>query len=307
MSLVYGLLRYVGILWAVSQINGPVSSQRFGNNSSLQQCRCAILTDICMVTGLAIVSLLQGMMALRVYILLEKSKYVLVILVVGFLITQSVTFSIVISESLVARSGSIVTPANEAISGITSCNKTSSEPKQWVWPLCCSALMVFELILIVLYLYSAVLQLKRPLWTSIRRSAGAIGMFIVKQSLIYFIIAFLVLLITAVGQSPTLQSLVSEPTMGSIKEYETAPKKGRFDPYRRSHVPLFQVPILFSHGGDNIGDTLRRYGGVAQDQRQTTARQNLKHKVLHSRERDNPGLGMRLGGRGVLALEREVL
>ncbi|EIW74774.1 hypothetical protein CONPUDRAFT_77615 [Coniophora puteana RWD-64-598 SS2] len=67
-----------------------------------------IITDICTATELIIVLLLEGMMALRVHILLGKSKRVLAALVIGFLASQVVTLAVIVS--LLAHGGSIIPP-----------------------------------------------------------------------------------------------------------------------------------------------------------------------------------------------------
>ncbi|EIW75930.1 hypothetical protein CONPUDRAFT_85157 [Coniophora puteana RWD-64-598 SS2] len=196
MSLVYGALRYGSMLWAVSQSIVIYTSPSIVTRN--------ILTDICTIVELVIVLLLQGMMALRVYVLLEKSKRVLTILVVGFLASQAVTFSTIIS--LLARGGTIMPPAKVAISGIASCHTEPSEP-QWVYPLSCSALLVFELLLIILCLYHAFVHLSWPMTTSIGHYAGSIVLLMYQQSLIYFIVALVSILLNAVSQAPALRSV----------------------------------------------------------------------------------------------------
>ncbi|EIW75638.1 hypothetical protein CONPUDRAFT_93381 [Coniophora puteana RWD-64-598 SS2] len=178
MTLVYGLFRYVGMLWALR----------------------TILTDAYMVIEVIMMLLLQGMMAIRVYVLLGKSKRVRAALFIGFFTTQVINLSVVVS--VLARGGSL--KANISVFGVDTCYKPLSE-SPWVFPLCCSALLVFELTLIVLCLYHAITNLKRPLCTSIMCYAGSIASLIVRQSLIYFILAFVSVLVTAVSQAPSLR------------------------------------------------------------------------------------------------------
>ncbi|EIW75955.1 hypothetical protein CONPUDRAFT_76994 [Coniophora puteana RWD-64-598 SS2] len=120
-----GQLRYVGLLWGIRNqrvnLRTNVSSMKSSHTWSLVSSSGIgyILTDVRLVIGPFILFVLQGMMALRVYVLLEKSKRVLAVLVIGFLAAQAVTFSIVISEMLLVRGGSIVTPAKAAIMDVS--------------------------------------------------------------------------------------------------------------------------------------------------------------------------------------------
>jgi len=192
----------------------------FGSTSTLVTLMSSvlgnILTDICTVVELVIVLLLQGMMALRVYVLLERSKRVLAILMVGFLASQAVTFSTIIS--LLVRGGTIMPPAKVAISGIASCHKEPSEP-QWVYPLSCSALLVFELLLIILCLYHAFARLNWPMATSIGHYAGSIVLLMYQQSLVYFIVALVSILLNAVSQAPTLRSSMVFSIVNAITDF----------------------------------------------------------------------------------------
>jgi len=155
-------------------------------------------------------------MALRVHILLGKSKRVLAALVIGFLASQVVTLAVIVS--LLAHGGSIIPPAKIAISGIKSCSKASSDP-QWVYPLCCSTLLIYELMLIAFCLHHAIAHLERPLWTSIRSYTGSLTSIIVRQSLFYFTVAFFGILITAMSQTPALQSSAAFLIINSIADF----------------------------------------------------------------------------------------
>jgi len=207
-SMLYVLLRYGGMLWAALQVVLVKMSP------SIQM--CDIVTGIISMTSLVIVLLLEGMMALRVHILLGKSKRILAALVIGFLTSQAITFAVLISTF--ARGGSIVPPAKIAISGVRYCNKTVPEP-QWVYPLCAAVLLIYELMLFLLCLYHAITHIERPLCPSIRRYAGSLASIMVRQSLFYFSAVGFGIIMIAMSQNLTLQSSTAFLVINSTAEF----------------------------------------------------------------------------------------
>jgi len=193
---------------------GHVSA--FYSSPSIHGQTCVILNISCIVAGMIVIFLLQGMMALRVYVLLQKSKRILFVIIPAFLASQgAVLFSVI---TIAERGGSSM-PANVAIFGVNSCRKVLSEP-QWLYPLFCSAMIIFEVTLFVLCSRYAIKRLERPLkWASTTHYASSLALLVIKQNLFYFIISFVAVLVTLVGRAPAPQSSAVYKTINSIIDF----------------------------------------------------------------------------------------
>ncbi|EIW75939.1 hypothetical protein CONPUDRAFT_76980 [Coniophora puteana RWD-64-598 SS2] len=185
-SLVYGLLRYAGMLWAWSQ-GSPVFLWFYFKRMLTYKCELGVGSHSfvvgCIVAGMIVIFLLQGMMALRVYVLLQKSKRILFVIIPAFLASQgTVLFSVItISE----RGG-------------------SSMP----------------VTLFVLCSRYAIKRLERPLrWASTTHYASSLALFVIKQNLFYFIISFVAVVVTLVGRAPAPQSSAVYKAINSIIDF----------------------------------------------------------------------------------------
>lgn len=192
----YAMLRLFGLLWSISH-----TLLNIGVPSSSEGCyRLYIVEEITIVT---VTFLLQGMMSIRVWILLGMQRSVYVFLLVGFVICQIVAV-INLAMYFVAYKG-VTVLFDEHV--VQDCFARGALPSwaPWLIPLANGLLAFYELILCacaVYYLFTG--NKKRGSQGFIM---GGLVATLVRDNLLYFFLAFFILLITTIENIPQIQQV----------------------------------------------------------------------------------------------------
>ncbi|EIW77997.1 hypothetical protein CONPUDRAFT_157164 [Coniophora puteana RWD-64-598 SS2] len=130
-----------------------------------------------------VIFLLQGLLAARVYALYQKRRLILVILVIGFLMSQAMNIltGIVAVVVVPGEIGPIRVSGVEFYEIFTTSN--------WVWmsPAVNSIELAYELLLGGLAIRYSMKYLPRPFWRSPWSSTRTLAEIVVRDNLVYFL------------------------------------------------------------------------------------------------------------------------
>ncbi|EIW74272.1 hypothetical protein CONPUDRAFT_78229 [Coniophora puteana RWD-64-598 SS2] len=142
--------------------------------------------------------LLQGMLAIRVYLLYGKSKLVLFPLLTGFIVTHIANSAVGIVTWIVAfKFDDELQYAN-----IATCQLYYPAEYTWLLPASNSIILGFEVLLSGFVFRYALKHLPTPFWRSPKRSLCTMKSVIVQDNLIYFLIALFALVVNIIEGSP---------------------------------------------------------------------------------------------------------
>jgi len=191
----YVMLRYVGLIWAISEfcLNMGVPSTGY---------RCYQVYNVQQVAKYVLICLLQGMMAVRVWILLGAERRVFFILLTAFVISQGLSLVDAMLSIMEYTGGSDYLDEND-VEGCSLINTTPSWNK-WLVPWSKGLLVAFELLLCLL----AIIHLVKRARTHGASSClmGNVVSTLVRDNLLYFFLAFFILLVTALEEIKWVES-----------------------------------------------------------------------------------------------------
>ncbi|EIW76446.1 hypothetical protein CONPUDRAFT_76787 [Coniophora puteana RWD-64-598 SS2] len=161
MALVYAGLRYGGIFWSISKIRFYYLYPRNKIN---------VLNE---VSSWIIIFLLQGMMALRVYILFGKSRRLKLALGITFATVQCIN---------------ILNGLIWVVDTIRFSPELSDRIKIVTTPLVDWAVLLFEVIMCIMILYYTAVHLKDSCVTLRTRTIGRLATALIRGNMIYFLV-----------------------------------------------------------------------------------------------------------------------
>jgi len=195
-------MRYSGLIYIAAQICLDLSG-----SFSTVMCYCIFM--IAEVATLVNVVLLQAIMAVRVYVLLGRSKVVLYLLGTNLLITQVI--NIVMSLWAVSIGPSIQEKVNFVV--VEGCFQTIPPNRIWVFTATDVLVLGSEVIMCAMVLWYTFSNLTPTFWHAPLQAATTLSAVIAQDNLIYFFLvtAFMVfnalMLIPAFSQSKVLTSM----------------------------------------------------------------------------------------------------
>ncbi|EIW76388.1 hypothetical protein CONPUDRAFT_168940 [Coniophora puteana RWD-64-598 SS2] len=218
MTVVYGLLRYLGILWAATII---VYSLEIPLGSRVSLWLCTVL-EVC---ECLVVFSLQGMIALRVYLFFtgiwRKRGVTLAVFGSGFLVPQ--TLNILASMMYVAASAGQT--EDNVILGVEYCGDAFTLDALWkttatvMFPLANFSLIAFELGMCVSAMYYAWTRLRSVLGPGRQRLRSSIVSVLVRDNLFYFLANVLLLFILVLQQVPSIQASIIWNNTSVVLQY----------------------------------------------------------------------------------------
>jgi len=187
---------------------------------------CFWLCLILEVSETIVVFLLQGMMALRVYLLLigvtRKRIFASVFLATGFVVVQAI--SIIANMLYVAASAGYMWDIN--VLGIEYCNDFFASNPQLgqltlniLLRMSYGALLAFEVILGLALLYYGAKRLEAGSWRQPRRVLGSVASIMLKDNFLYFIANVFLFVILIISQAPTLQKSIVCNNLSVVLQY----------------------------------------------------------------------------------------
>ncbi|EIW76404.1 hypothetical protein CONPUDRAFT_76751 [Coniophora puteana RWD-64-598 SS2] len=217
----YVMLRYAGLLWAMlvdddqTFVSDAISTScrmltlvqkasiwvfqqqdTAGDTDMRVLARCYQVYNVQQVTKYILTCLLQGMMAMRVWVLLGTPRKVYVILLTAFIISQGLSLVDDMLSILAYAGGS--DHLNEHVVEGCSLRNTTPSWNRWLAPWSKGSLVAFELLLC---LFAIIHIIKRA------RTHGASSYIfgnvvstLIRGNLLYFFLAFFVLLVTALEE-----------------------------------------------------------------------------------------------------------
>ncbi|EIW76414.1 hypothetical protein CONPUDRAFT_158437 [Coniophora puteana RWD-64-598 SS2] len=223
-TVVYAMLRYVGLLWAISDFCLNMGVPSTGHNVRLprktssdadlcEYVRCYQVYIVEEVSIYVLTFLLQGMMAIRVWALLGTQRKVLVFLLTTFIVSQAV--SLADAVLFLAAYAGVSSRVDEHVA--RDCVQWGSLPSwsRWLIPWSAGMLAAFELILCLFAVFHVVKGAR--IHGSLRFRMGRVVSTLVRGNLVYFFLAFFILLITALEEIPWIQSGLYWITFSSLK------------------------------------------------------------------------------------------
>ncbi|EIW76393.1 hypothetical protein CONPUDRAFT_158419 [Coniophora puteana RWD-64-598 SS2] len=209
----YAALRYGGLLWSIihTLLNIGVTSSSYGaviicnmlsDTESCECIRCYRLFIVEEITLFSLTFLLQGMMSVRVWILLGMQREVYVVLLVTFVATQIVAVAMVVMY-FVAYAGPTVLIDEGPVKDCFVRGELPSSWGPWLIPLNNGMLAAYELLLCAFAIYYLV-QGTRTRGSS-KFFASNLVFKLVRDNLVYFFLAFFILLITTLEQIPGIE------------------------------------------------------------------------------------------------------
>ncbi|EIW86013.1 hypothetical protein CONPUDRAFT_68639 [Coniophora puteana RWD-64-598 SS2] len=186
-------LRYLGIIY----IMRTLGLSTFGKSLYLE--------SVSQVLNLVIVMLLQGLMTLRVYVLLGKPKSICLALGILFAVTQITN---IVSMLYYLTAGEKFWTDDEVL-GFHYCMYNVSTNRAWTIPTSSISLLVFEIVLCGFILNYAVKNLSVSLWSVPAHATASLTWIIVRDNLVYFFIALATLLLSSINLIPIISEAIN--------------------------------------------------------------------------------------------------
>jgi len=168
--LAYAVLRYLGITYAIALVVDTISPPMSVDARAAVYLIEPITQDILII-------LLQGLLALRVWILYDKSKKLGFYLLIGYIAAQAISLTTGIMNWA-------VTPKD-----FENGHPYQAYGLAWTFPAANGALIGYETVLSILVLFHASKNLPIDFWRFPLGSARCIASIIVRDNLIYFLVA----------------------------------------------------------------------------------------------------------------------
>lgn len=189
-TLAFVALRYMGlILPAFFLVNNFTGI-------SLSSQSCYILFAVPQAMIMAIMILLQGMMSIRVYVLLGKPQSILVVFAVFYTVVQGIN----IATLSVMLHGLTSVFSEISFAGIYSCYINFPEGIWWIYPTSDAFLISYEALLCALALWYASKSIQGSFWRSPLRSANTLMAVIIRDNLLYFFVVLMSIIVNAMEQ-----------------------------------------------------------------------------------------------------------
>jgi len=158
---------------------------------------CYSIMVILQLTLLAVIFILQGVMLVRIYVLLRRSRVALVALVIFFALSQVLS---IVSALRIVAGGPKSTPEIVLYDIYNSCDQLFPA---WVYITSDVAAVSFEIFLFVLALWYACRHLPSSFWRNPAAAATSLATVIVQDNLIYFFVATLSMATNAAIEIPS--------------------------------------------------------------------------------------------------------
>lgn len=184
----YAMLRYLGLFTWLTKLAMDLNIQMIPES-------CSGLYTVGEIVVIADIFLLEGMMTARVYVLLEKPKTLLYVLLTGFSAAQVI--NIIISVDMIK----LASFSEISVAGLYICDLSGIAQLEWTYPFTSALLLAYEAILIGCSVFCAVKHLRGSLWTNLTHFIDTLTAVIIRDNLAYFFIAFLGFLIRAIGST----------------------------------------------------------------------------------------------------------
>lgn len=202
MTVSYGMLRYIGMLWAASALAASL-------NVTLTSKTCLAMNAVYNACEMTILFLLQGIMTLRVYTLYGNSRKLIAVLLPCFIVSQGIFIGSTIR--ILAVGPSVETEGT--ILGVNACIALIPVSLYWVPPLQFSVVTGFEVLLCAAALHYTYKHVKASEWRSPARLLGRLVALTVRDNLIYFAIAFFSLIVSSMDQNGVFATYTSPAYM----------------------------------------------------------------------------------------------
>ncbi|EIW78791.1 hypothetical protein CONPUDRAFT_74394 [Coniophora puteana RWD-64-598 SS2] len=124
----------------------------------------------------------RGMLAMRVFVLFEKSRKVLLVLIAFFIITQGVNVAIICMNIAIQLRLSV----EQSIEGFHWCTYGVSPTEEWSYPVDDLALIVYETVVCGFAIRYVIRHLPTAFWTDPKRSVNVLINVILRDNLVYF-------------------------------------------------------------------------------------------------------------------------
>ncbi|EIW74443.1 hypothetical protein CONPUDRAFT_78087 [Coniophora puteana RWD-64-598 SS2] len=185
-----------------------------------------------------------GMMAIRVYVLLGKSKIVFIILAIGYAISQGL--NIVLGIYLLDFSPTLRSEWTQG--AVCTCEQSTPANRAWVYPVGSMAGLAFDLIVCAFALVYAFKHVPKACCRNPARAALTLSVIIVRDNLVYFFFYNLTIIVQSM-----LQTMVGPWMIISLREaYE---RQTGYGPSCSSELTTVAFASIRVPWTDQSGDT----------------------------------------------------
>ncbi|EIW78833.1 hypothetical protein CONPUDRAFT_74427 [Coniophora puteana RWD-64-598 SS2] len=172
-------LRYFGLAFPIFTLDLYWSLQHFKHS------RCFGVFVPTEIMAIVLLFLLQGMMMVRVYALLGKTKTIIYTLLTTFVVTQGVSVTLL---CILIRASSLA-PGDSDLFGFHICEVDGDIPQSaWILPANNAVLITYETFLCGCTLYYTAKHVKTSIRRNPARSIHNIALIVARDNLIYFFI-----------------------------------------------------------------------------------------------------------------------
>ncbi|EIW74246.1 hypothetical protein CONPUDRAFT_78210 [Coniophora puteana RWD-64-598 SS2] len=192
-TILYATLRYTGMIYGVTQFAIAL----------------LLLNVICRTT---LTFLLQGLMALRVHVLLGKTKKIRVTLILGFVVSQIIN----IMNGVIALTANPGETSEASMFGVHLVIISTYPNLKWQSPVVNGVELAFEVLLYSLAVRYAYTRLPDACWKHPRKSATTLAAAIVRDNLVYFAMSFSALVTFTINTIAYAPATSSSPAYNSM-------------------------------------------------------------------------------------------